>query len=48
MLQYDKLLDFISLVTEMVPEVLSPRQKAELMLGLRAKVRLLILTWCVH
>lgn len=47
-MQYDKLLDFISLVTEMVPELLSPRQKAELMLGLRAKVRLFIPTWCIH
>ncbi|XP_037551757.1 zinc finger protein 25 [Nematolebias whitei] len=37
-LQYEKLLDFISLVTEMVPELLSPRHNAELMLGLRAKL----------
>ncbi|XP_017270249.1 zinc finger protein 615-like [Kryptolebias marmoratus] len=37
-MQYDKLLDFISLATEMVPELLSPSQKVQLMLGLRAKL----------
>ncbi|KAM9705407.1 uncharacterized protein ACNS7B_001665 isoform 2-T2 [Menidia menidia] len=36
--QYDKLLDFISLVTEVVPELLSPCQKAQLILGLRARL----------
>ncbi|XP_041833544.1 zinc finger protein 436-like isoform X2 [Melanotaenia boesemani] len=36
--QYDKLLDFISLVTEIVPELLSPTQKAQLVLGLRARL----------
>ncbi|KAM9846058.1 uncharacterized protein ACBR49_011024 [Aulostomus maculatus] len=35
---YDKLLDFISLVTETLPELLSPHQRAELLLGLRVKV----------
>ncbi|XP_035806058.1 zinc finger protein 883-like [Amphiprion ocellaris] len=35
-MQYDKLVDFISLVTEMVPELLSPSQRAQLILGLRA------------
>ena len=38
-MQYDKLVDFISLVTEIIPEILSPSQKAQLVLGLRAKVR---------
>ncbi|XP_013860273.1 zinc finger protein 878 isoform X2 [Austrofundulus limnaeus] len=42
-MHYDKLLDFISLATEMVPELLSPSQKVQLMLGLRAK---LILELC--
>lgn len=37
-MQYDKLADFISLATEMVPELLSPTQKAQLILGLRARV----------
>ncbi|XP_028255775.1 zinc finger protein 436-like isoform X3 [Parambassis ranga] len=35
---YDKLVDFISLVTEIVPELLSPLQKAQLTLGLRARL----------
>lgn len=39
-MQYDKLVDFISLVTEMVPELLSPSQRAQLILGLRARVRI--------
>ena len=38
-MQYDKLVDFISLATEMVPELLSPCQRAQLILGLRARVR---------
>ncbi|XP_069556413.1 uncharacterized protein [Brachyistius frenatus] len=37
-LQYDKLADFISLATEIVPELLSPDQKAQLLLGLRARL----------
>ncbi|XP_008300496.1 zinc finger protein 2 homolog [Stegastes partitus] len=37
-MQYDKLVDFISLVTEMVPELLNPSQKAQLVLGLRARL----------
>ncbi|KAG8005629.1 Zinc finger protein ZFMSA12A [Nibea albiflora] len=37
-MQYDKLVDFISLVTEMVPELLSPSQRAQLILGLRARL----------
>ncbi|XP_044198923.1 putative zinc finger protein 286B isoform X2 [Thunnus albacares] len=36
--QYDQLVDFISLVTESVPELLSLGQRAQLMLGLRARV----------
>lgn len=38
-MQYDKLVDFISLATEIVPELLSPSQRAQLLLGLRARVR---------
>ncbi|XP_023267228.1 zinc finger protein 883-like isoform X2 [Seriola lalandi dorsalis] len=37
-MQYDKLVDFISLVTEIVPELLSPLQRAQLILGLRARL----------
>ncbi|XP_030576281.1 uncharacterized protein LOC115773600 isoform X1 [Archocentrus centrarchus] len=37
-LQYDKLADFISLAAEMVPELLSPTQKTQLILGLRARL----------
>ncbi|XP_034529408.1 zinc finger protein 2 homolog [Notolabrus celidotus] len=37
-LQYDKLVDFITLSTEMVPELLSPCQRAQLILGLRARL----------
>ncbi|AWO98066.1 putative zinc finger protein 2 -like [Scophthalmus maximus] len=36
--QYDKLVDFIGLVTEVVPELLSPGQRAQLVLGLRARL----------
>ncbi|XP_047245127.1 zinc finger and SCAN domain-containing protein 2-like [Girardinichthys multiradiatus] len=36
-MQYEKLLDFIDLVTEVVPELLSPSQKCQLVLGLRAR-----------
>ncbi|XP_059905444.1 zinc finger protein 34-like isoform X1 [Gadus macrocephalus] len=35
--QYGKLAEFVTLVTEMVPELLTPRQMAELVLGLRAR-----------
>lgn len=38
-LQYDKLVEFITLATEMVPELLSPSHRAQLILGLRARVR---------
>lgn len=38
-LQYDKVLDFITLTTSIVPELLSPRQKAQLTMDLRARVR---------
>lgn len=38
-MQYDKLVDFINLATEIVPEILSPHQRAQLILGLRARVR---------
>uniref|UniRef100_A0AAQ4NYK1 C2H2-type domain-containing protein n=2 Tax=Gasterosteus aculeatus TaxID=69293 RepID=A0AAQ4NYK1_GASAC len=37
-MQYDKLVDFISLATEVVPELLSPGRKAQLILGLRARL----------
>lgn len=37
-MHYDKLVDFISLATEIVPELLNPRQRAELILGLRARL----------
>ncbi|KAM4614640.1 uncharacterized protein ACJ7VT_009907 [Polymixia lowei] len=37
-MQYGKLAEFISLVTEMVPELLRPSQKAQLILGLRARL----------
>ncbi|KAM8908635.1 uncharacterized protein AB9W97_005877 isoform 2-T2 [Spinachia spinachia] len=37
-MQYDKLVDFIALATEVVPELLSPSQKAQLLLGLRARL----------
>ncbi|XP_061570778.1 zinc finger protein 883-like isoform X1 [Cololabis saira] len=37
-LQFDKLLDFISLGTELVPDLLSPTQRTQLILGLRAKL----------
>ncbi|XP_070785465.1 uncharacterized protein [Enoplosus armatus] len=35
--QYDKLAEFITLVTEMVPELLSYKQRTQLILGLRAR-----------
>ncbi|KAM9334994.1 uncharacterized protein ABDE67_021529 [Symphorus nematophorus] len=37
-MQYDKLVDFISLTTEIIPELLSPSQRAQLILGLRARL----------
>ncbi|XP_026182197.1 oocyte zinc finger protein XlCOF6-like isoform X2 [Mastacembelus armatus] len=37
-MQYDTLVDFVSLVTEIVPELLSPSRRAELILGLRARL----------
>ncbi|XP_074482141.1 uncharacterized protein LOC141762120 [Sebastes fasciatus] len=37
-MQYDKLVDFISLATEIVPELLSPSQTAQLILGLRVRL----------
>ncbi|XP_042367361.1 zinc finger protein 304-like [Plectropomus leopardus] len=37
-MQYGKLADFISLAAEIVPELLSPSQRAELILGLRARL----------
>ncbi|XP_068443165.1 zinc finger protein ZFP2-like [Clinocottus analis] len=37
-MQYDKLVDFIGLATETVPELLSPSQRAQLILGLRARL----------
>ncbi|KAM4615644.1 TERF1-interacting nuclear factor 2-like [Polymixia lowei] len=41
--QYGKLVDFITLVTEMVPEIQSPKQRAQLILGLRARLILELL-----
>lgn len=38
-LQYDKVLDFITLTTSVVPELLSPCQRARLTMDLRARVR---------
>ncbi|KAG7262810.1 hypothetical protein CRUP_021172, partial [Coryphaenoides rupestris] len=37
-LQYGQLAEFIAMVTETVPELLAPKQTAELMLGLRARL----------
>lgn len=37
-MQYDKLVDFIGLATDIVPELLSPSQRAQLTLGLRARL----------
>lgn len=42
--QYDKLAEFITLVTEIVPELLNYKQRTQLILGLRARVSEL----CVH
>ncbi|XP_031169502.1 uncharacterized protein LOC116060185 isoform X5 [Sander lucioperca] len=41
--QYDKLSEFIMLVTEMVPELLNYKQKTQLILGLRARLILELL-----
>ncbi|XP_078137672.1 uncharacterized protein LOC144537708 [Sander vitreus] len=41
--QYDKLAEFIMLVTEMVPELLNYKQKTQLILGLRARLILELL-----
>ncbi|XP_039647843.1 zinc finger protein 37-like isoform X2 [Perca fluviatilis] len=41
--QYDKLAEFIMLVTEMVPELLDYKQKTQLILGLRARLILELL-----
>ncbi|KAM3859018.1 uncharacterized protein ACN63O_017080 [Diretmus argenteus] len=37
-MQYDKLVEFITLVTEIVPELLSSSQRDQLILGLRARL----------
>ncbi|XP_041709289.1 zinc finger protein 239-like isoform X2 [Coregonus clupeaformis] len=37
-MQYGKLEEFVTLVTEMVPELLSSRQRTQLILGLRARL----------
>ena len=37
-MQYGKLEEFVTLVTEMVPELLNSRQRTQLILGLRARV----------
>lgn len=36
--QYGKLVEFITLVAEMVPELMNYKQRAQLILGLRARV----------
>lgn len=36
---YEKLEEFVTLVTEAIPELLSHRHRAQLILGLRARVR---------
>ena len=38
-MQYGKLEEFVTLVTEMVPELLTLKQRVQLILGLRARVR---------
>lgn len=35
---YEQLAEFITLVTEIVPDLLSSRQRTQLILGLRARV----------
>lgn len=35
---YDKLADFVAMVTDSVPELLNYKQKIQLILGLRARV----------
>ncbi|XP_040886130.1 zinc finger protein 79-like isoform X2 [Toxotes jaculatrix] len=41
--QYDKLADFMTLVTEMVPELLNYKQRTQMILGLRARLILELL-----
>lgn len=44
---YGMVEEFINSVTEIVPELLNPDQRAQLLLGLRARVRLLsVLLFC--
>lgn len=38
-MHYDKVADFISLATEIVPELLSVSERAQLVMNLRARVR---------
>jgi hypothetical protein len=38
-MDYGMLEEFVTMVTEMVPELLNIRQRAQLILGLRARVR---------
>lgn len=38
-MQYDKVVDFINLTTEIVPELLIPIQKVQLTMSLSARVR---------
>lgn len=38
-MHYDKVADFITLATEIVPELLNPSQRAPLIMNLRARVR---------
>lgn len=47
-LHYDKVQEFVSLVTTTVPELLSHRQRAQLILGLRARVsgpNMVVMRW---
>ncbi|XP_020494453.1 uncharacterized protein [Labrus bergylta] len=42
--KYDKLADYITLVTEIVPDLLSDKQRIQLILGLRARIIVELLT----
>lgn len=45
--QYGKVEEFVTMVTHTVPELLSFRQTAQLILGLRARVRVVFVCLCV-
>ena len=44
-LDYEKLDEFVALVTATVPDLLSPQQRGKLLLRLRAKVSQRLFTW---